>query len=237
MNGGNESMTLGRLSELQVEILRVLSGLEPPWVLAGGGALVGVHTRHRETRDLDLYWRDRTRLERLPNIVEERLRTAGLNVESLQVEPSFARLRVTRGSDTAILDLIAEPVASVEAPASMRLGDVHFLIATPHEILVDKLCALLGRAELRDLEDVRVLLESGGDLQRALLDAPRKDGAFSPLTLAWVLRNVDLVLLARTTGSNEDATTRLHAFRDRLVDQIATLAAADAQRQATMPPD
>jgi hypothetical protein len=31
------------------------AGLQPPWTLTGGGALAGFHTKHRETRDLDLF--------------------------------------------------------------------------------------------------------------------------------------------------------------------------------------
>jgi hypothetical protein len=68
-------------------------------------------------------------------------------------------------------------------------GD-HSPVATPHEILVDKLCA------------------------------------FSPLALIWVLRNVDLAMLVRTTGWNGAEAARPHAFRDRLVDDIATLTAS-----------
>jgi hypothetical protein len=41
-------------------------------------------------------------------------------------------------------------------------------------------CRVCAALELRDLEDVRALLESGGDLERALADAPLKDGGFSP---------------------------------------------------------
>jgi hypothetical protein len=152
-------------------------------------------------------------------------RLGPLQVEILQGEPSFARLRVTRARETVMVDLIAEPVAPVESPASIDVGGVFILVATPHDSLVDKLCALLGRSELRDLEDVRVLIESGGDLKRALDDAPRKDGAFSPLTLAWVLRNLDISRLAQASDWDGEAAARLETYRDRLVDEITALAA------------
>jgi phosphoribosyl-dephospho-CoA transferase len=48
------------------------------------------------------------------------------------------------------------------------------LVETPHQLLVNKLCALLSRSELRDLVDVRVLIESGLDLTRALADCPAR---------------------------------------------------------------
>jgi hypothetical protein len=39
-----------------------LAGITPPWTLTGGGALAGVHLGHRETRDLDLFRRNRGEL-------------------------------------------------------------------------------------------------------------------------------------------------------------------------------
>ncbi len=46
----------GRLTSAQVEVLRALAGIVPAWRLAGGAALAGFYTRHRGTRDLDLFW-------------------------------------------------------------------------------------------------------------------------------------------------------------------------------------
>jgi len=40
---------------------------------------------------------------------------------------------------------------------------------------------LLERSEIRDLADVKALLDAGGDLDAALRDAPTKDAGFSPV--------------------------------------------------------
>ncbi len=50
-------MPLGRLSALQERVLILLAEIAPPWTLTGGAALAGFHTMHRETRDLDLFFR------------------------------------------------------------------------------------------------------------------------------------------------------------------------------------
>ncbi|MGE3844180.1 MAG: nucleotidyl transferase AbiEii/AbiGii toxin family protein [Vicinamibacterales bacterium] len=55
------------------------------------------------------------------------------------------------------------------------------------EIFANKICALLGRAEIRDLVDVMALEQSGLSLERALLDGQRKDGGLTPAQLAWVI--------------------------------------------------
>jgi hypothetical protein len=93
-------------------------------------------------------------------------------------------------------------------------------VDTPHEILVNKLCALLGRTELRDLVDVRVLLDAGGDFLRGLSDAPRKDGGFSPLTLAWLMQGFDVRTLCAQEGWSEPEAASLDGFRRELVTRL-----------------
>ncbi len=169
-------MALGKLSQLQERVLVILAGITPPWTLSGGGALAGFHTRHRGTRDLDLFWQQQTTLGDAPDRVRERLTDAGLSISTLETHAAFTRLKVDGiGGDSVVLDLVADPVRLAEPPRPQAVGSVTFLLDTPHQILVNKLCALLGRSEPRDLEDVQVLLDSGGDLARALLDCPQQD--------------------------------------------------------------
>ena len=60
----------------------------------------------------------------------------------------------------------ADPTPIAEAAQPFAVGNTTILVETPHQLLVNKLCALLSRSELRDLIDVRVLIESGIDLPR-----------------------------------------------------------------------
>lgn len=204
----------GRLSSLQSRVLELLAGLEPAWTLTGGGALVGFYTQHRSTRDLDLFFRDRAELGPAVASVEGCLVAAGIVVHRLQTSPSFVRLRLDGSGESVIVDLVAEPVPPTEAAVEVAPG---VLADSQHEILVNKLTCLLSRAEPRDLEDVRVLLEAGGDLNRALRDAPAKDGGFSPLTLAWLLRSFPLET-AGILGFDRD---RLDGFRVELLQELA----------------
>jgi len=216
-------MSGDRLSELQWRILRILAGLEPPWTLTGGAALVGIHLKHRTTKDLDLFFRKVGQLEALPDEVRSRLAEEGLEVSTLRSGSTFTQLRVSDGMAVCIVDLVAEPVPSLEPPLQIPVGETVIAVDTPHEILVNKLCALLGRSELRDLEDVRVLLESGGDLEKALADAPLKDGGFSPLTLAWVLRGFHPRALASAAGMNQEAAETLERFKEDFVQRLLGL--------------
>jgi len=212
-------MTQGKLTAAQVDILRALAGAIPRWRLTGGAALAGFYTRHRGTRDLDLLW-ECPDLMHVGEEVERRLAEAGLSSEVVQRAPAFRRLRVKQGDEVVVLDLVADPMPVVTEPTDQAVGDRRILVDAPHELLVAKLSALLGRSELRDLEDVRALLDAGGDLARAMADAPRKDAGFSTPTLAWVLEQFPVEALARALGRSSDEAEQLGRFREELVREV-----------------
>lgn len=216
-------MATGSLTPLQVEVLAALAGLEPQWRLSGGAALVGFHGARRTTRDLDLFW-TAPELGRVDEEVRRRLAAAGARVVQLQRSPAFCRLRVEKDGAVVLLDLVAEPMPTLEAPGAHAVEGTRILVDGPHELLVSKLCALLGRSELRDLADVRSLLAEGGDLPRAVADAPRKDAGFSPVTLAWVLEQLPVAAMASALGRPQEEARVLEAFRAELVSAVLALA-------------
>jgi len=222
-------MAEGKLSRLQQQIIAELAHLEPKGVVTGGAALVGFHLAHRTTRDIDLFFRGLSQLGRLPETVLQRLTGSGLGVTTVQRSPGFCRLRVTDGAETCVVDLVAEPVAAIEAPLQVEVGGEVVLIDSRHEILVNKLCAVLGRSEIRDLVDLQHLLRDAteDDLIRAVGHAGVKDGGFSPMTLAWVLRSLEVAPLAAQAGFSKQDIDQLDRFRDVLVSRIAQLARPD----------
>jgi hypothetical protein len=118
-----------------------------------------------------------------------------------------------------IVDLVAEPVPQIEPAQWIELQGVRILVDTAHEVLVNKLCALVHRSELRDLIDIDALLEAGGDLDRALSDAPAKDGGFSALTLGWTLKSWKIAQVARGAGL-EDRAAGFERLRDELLTRV-----------------
>jgi hypothetical protein len=151
-----------RLGPLQRRIIELLAGMG--WTLTGDGALVGYHLGHRDTRDLDLFWHGLDELGYLPREVERRLLAAGLHVDSIQAAPAFRRLRVTDGHEVVPVGLVADPVPPSRPPVEAAPG---VMVDPPDEILANKLNALLSRWAVRDLVDVRALLQAGLDLDVA----------------------------------------------------------------------
>ncbi len=217
-------MSGDRLTPLQRRILKQLAGIAPAWTLTGGGALAGVHLGHRETRDLDLFWRNRAELGSLVADVLAALQAGGLVAEVLRTAPAFGELRVSDGGDACIVDLVAEPFGPIATPDRAVIEGATIQVDNRHELLASKLATLLERSEIRDLVDVKALLDAGGDFHAALADAPKKDAGFSPLTLAWVLKGYDPRPAAKALGSSATQTEELLAFRQWLIDRLTASA-------------
>jgi len=203
-----------RLSRFQREILEGFFERQEGFFLTGGGALAGYHLGHRSTQDLDLFTRsdlmdegDRTLLELAAGI--------GAEVEPLTTSPAFRRRLVRRGDATVIVDLVLD-----RTPRGAEEPRLHGKVAVdpPAEILANKLCTLLSRAELRDMVDVMALEAAGHDLEGALALAARKDSGLSPAQLAWVLSQVRIGPDAEIPGGYSAAEVQdyLEALQERL---------------------
>jgi len=178
------------LTSLQQRILEALAGIEPPFVVAGGGAVAGFYLGHRTTRDLDLFWRRLAALGDLPE------------------------------TDRCVLDLVADPAAPREPPVRFTLGNVEIQVESTATLLAEKLCALLGRTEARDLDDAGRLLATGTLFERSVALASQIDGGFSPVTLAWVLNGWDLKSVGAQGGYDEEALGRLEGVRSMLIERL-----------------
>lgn len=185
---------------------------------------MGFHTKHRETRDLDLFFHQQLTLGLTVPDATQLLVDAGYTVRPLRSSATFAQLEVRDGPESIVVDLVADPTPIAEPASPVILDTATILVETPHQLLVNKLCALLSRSELRDLVDVRALLDAGGDLTRALADCPRQDGGFSPLTFSWAVKNIAVEKLARALGWDDSEIVSIVRYRDELVDQVLAIA-------------
>ena len=111
-----------RLSPTQSAVLHALAGMDPRWTLTGGGALCGYHLGHRQTRDLDLFFHGLHALGDAPREVERRLRGVGFDVVGVQTAPTFRRLEARTSAEAVVIDLVAEPVPTIEAPREEEPG-------------------------------------------------------------------------------------------------------------------
>ena len=207
-----------KLGELQRRFLHEFFSKENHFFLTGGAALAGFYLGHRETHDLDLF----TLIDAMEEgsaAVAEVAREIGAKLESIQTSPDFRRYILTHESEAIVIDLIRERVAQIISDKPM-IGIIR--VDPPEEILANKLCALLGRAEIRDLVDVRALEISGHPVESSLPAAASKDAGLTPGQLSWVLSQI--ILGDDLIPPGEISVQELREYLDDLVARLSRLA-------------
>lgn len=209
------------LTPLQQEVLDALRDV-PGFYLTGGAALAAKYLGHRQSYDLDLFVVQAEDVEVLGARLRATAAERGWAVEEVQRYPGFVRCIIRNKDAATLVDVVHETTPQVvELDAKPIHGGVRF--DAIEDLVANKLCAILGRGEVKDLVDLFFLTEAGVDVIGHLDHARQKDAGLDAATLAYVLRGMAVdtegLLLVRPV-SEED----LKGFRDRLVDRLVHLA-------------
>jgi hypothetical protein len=207
------------LSPFQRALLEAFFRRASAFYLTGGAALAGFYLGHRRTEDLDLFTTEDA-LDSGERALQEATDELGASIERLQTSPDFRRRLVRRSGESLVVDLVRERVTAGQR-AKVQRGTVR--LDSAEEILANKLCALLSRAELRDLVDVIALERAGLRIEDVLPDAMQKDGGLTPAQLAWVLSELRIGDDARIPGSLSSA--ELRTALESLIHRLTRLAA------------
>lgn len=213
-----------RLTPLQQELLAAFFKRERRFFLTGGGALVGFYFGHRETEDLDFFSAPGPELVEVARTVAGIAAELGAKSEVRSAHRDFHRTVVTRGPEECVVDLVIDRAPFIEAEKP-TVGDVR--LDSKREIAANKICAVIGRSELKDLVDLRVLLESGIALHQAFEDAQKKEGSADPATLAWVIDQIVISPSSRLPSGVDPAD--LNRFKDDFVKRLRSEAFALAK--------
>jgi hypothetical protein len=184
-----DSSAPSKLTALQRDVLDAFFRRERGFFLTGGAALAGFYLGHRTTDDLDLFTSQDAAFERGRFVLADVAVALGGELHVRQDAPGFKRVVLTRGSEGLVIDLVRDVSPQLHPE---KLDRDHILIDSADEILANKLTALVGRAEERDLVDVMFLERAGYSLESALAAALAKDGGCTPATLAWLLSEVTI---------------------------------------------
>lgn len=205
------------LNPLQREVLDALSD-EPGAYLSGAAALSAYYLRHRQSHDLDLFTPDRDVVALLGRRLEAEGTRRGWRIERLRSSPGFRRYSVRFAEDQTLVDLVHEPVPQ-EVPLADKPRHDALRYDALEDLVANKLAALLGRGDVKDLVDLYFLELSDIDVLDSMPAAARKDAGLEPATLAWVLSGMSTdpsrLLLLRPVRADE-----LGRFRDDLVRRL-----------------
>jgi hypothetical protein len=214
------SSARSKLTALQRDVLDAFFQRERGFFLTGGAALAGFHLGHRTTDDLDLFTLEPAAFERGRFVLAEVASATGCQLETRQDAPGFKRVIFTRGDEGLVVDLVKDVSPQLHAD---KLDRDNILLDPADEILANKLAALVGRAEERDLVDVMFLERAGHSVDAALPAALAKDGGCTPATLAWLLSEItipDGVVLPAAVSASE-----LREYVSALIERLLALAA------------
>ncbi|MCA9594661.1 MAG: nucleotidyl transferase AbiEii/AbiGii toxin family protein [Myxococcales bacterium] len=207
------------LTPLQQALLSGFFARERRFFLTGGGALAGYYFGHRTTEDIDLFTPPGPTLEEASQVLQEAASEAGATLEPQRTFPEFRRLLARRGDETCIVDLVIDRAPIIDDDKPVRDG---VRVDSLREIAANKLCAVIGRAEIKDLVDLQVLLTHGIELGAAVLDAEKKDAGADPATIAWVVSQIKIGPDALLPGNADPI--ELDRFRTELVERLQVLA-------------
>lgn len=214
-----------RLTPLQRDLLEHFFRREGRFFVTGGGALAGFYFGHRDTEDIDLFSAPGPDLREAAAAMMEAARACGAAVQVISAFEDFHRMIVTRGEERCLVDLVIDRAAAIDSQKN-QFGNVR--VDTLREIAANKICTLIGRSEIKDLVDLRSLLDAGIDLRQAFDDAQKKERSADPATLAWVLDQIAIGPTARLPGGVDP--NELDRFRKELVRRLRTEAFDQTRR-------
>lgn len=195
------------LSPLQRELAAAFSARTSHFYLTGGAALVGFYLHHRLTDDLDFFTQDRLEFERAQAILTDAASSIGATVVFTQGSHAFHRALATRENESVVFDLVYEPVVQV-CTVKPRVEGI--AVDPVEEIMANKLTALVGRAEERDIIDVMFLEQTGLRVEDHLDAALKKDGGCTPATLSWLLSEVVIPETAQLPGGTDPVALKTY---------------------------
>lgn len=211
-----------QLTSLQQDVLRRFFAHEGSFFLTGGAALAAYYLKHRTTDDLDLFCLEASAFERGPFVLRQVATETGATFAVRQDAPGFKRFTLTTVNEGVVVDLVLETVFQL-CETKRNIDGV--LVDPPEEIFANKLTALVGRMEERDLVDVYFLERTGLRAEAYLGAALAKDAGATPATLAWLLSELVIPDDAKLAAGMSAA--ELRAFVSSLVQRF---------RAAALPP-
>lgn len=216
------SSPASKLTAFQREVLDAFFQRERGFFLTGRAALAGFHLGHRMTDDLDLFTLQQAAFERSRFVLADVAAAIGAQLDIRQDAPGFKRVVLSRGEDGLVVDLVKDVSAQLHPD---KLERDHIVVDPADEILANKLTAIVGRAEKRDLIDVMLLERAGYSIEAALPAALAKDGGCTPATLAWLLSEVKIPDGIELPAGVPPA--ELRAYLAELIRRLLVLAAPE----------
>lgn len=218
------------LSSIQKRVLALLAENRSPDSHLAGAA--GIHLSaesQRVSHDPDLFYASEEAVAAAYGKDSVRLRQDGFQIDLLLSQPGFIRARVHKTGEALLIDWARDSIWRFFPP--VKLEEIGWVLH-PVDLAINKVLALSGRDEPRDLIDTLYLHESVLPLGALAWAASGKDPGLNPRML--------LELLHRKGHISEDELRRLdlsvplspEILRKQWIDALKSAATWIAQRPA-----
>ena len=185
----DRSFYFDQLYPLQDDALKIISHAGTGFYLTGGTVVSRVDLKHRFSDDLDLFVNWNTNYgDWCSQIIENLQREPQWALNISMRQPYFTRLFLDRSGISLKIELINDVLAHI---GEIRNHPEFGRIDSREKILANKLTALIGRDEPRDLSDIWGLCSKLGlSIKGAIGGAQSKSSGIHPIDLAHKLCTV-----------------------------------------------
>lgn len=171
------------LTSLQDNFLREFFRSTTNFYLTGGTALSAFYLLHRFSEDLDLFTQNGEAMEHAGDDVKEVCDRLRIEHVSVRITPTFKHFQVGAAGDQITLHFARDFAPHLHSPNSF--GSI--VVDSIEDIAANKICAALGRTEIKDLIDLFFLDQAGYTVPGFFDAAKLKDAGLSWETLAYTL--------------------------------------------------
>lgn len=199
-----------RLPEFLEHIVLAAQQISPAVRLVGGAGLA-LLLGHRQSDDIDLFCGLREDIEPVVRSLEATASSLGAAPTRVRSGPGFVRLEIPANTGALRVD-VASDASPRLVPEDTYVGSVR--VESLRDQRANKLIALLGRSELRDLVDLYFIERAGLLAIEGFEDAIAKDGGMDPAWFAWALGQIEVKTLRGMTVPLDQGD--LQRFRDDL---------------------
>jgi len=185
------SLSSDILKPFQRDFLKAFFERDTSFFLTGGTALGAFYLHHRYSEDLDLFTLDELTFQTAAEALAAAAAEIGAKMEDVRTSPYFRRVLLTRarGGESCLVDCVKEVAEQVVSEKPVLQG---IRVDAIEDICANKLCTLIGRAEIKDYIDIFFLEKAGYRILDFLPSAQLKDGGVCKETLAYVLSQARL---------------------------------------------
>lgn len=202
------------LYRLQDNVLSVVFSVETGFYLTGGTCLHRFYKEHRYSDDLDFFSNDCQLFRDDVRLIRQALNRAALPLDVLVDSRDFVRLSV---ADMLKVDLVNDRV--------YRFGrnvctSANFVLDNIDNIAANKICALLGRDDPKDVFDLYTIFRTPGRNWSTILSAAGKKCVFDMEALRFRLESFPISLISMLQGVDPIFVSDLQRNYRLLIDCI-----------------